>query len=398
MSPTQSLHGPHAPLLSRLCNAELFAPERLGRADLLIAAGRIVAVAPRLADPGAPFATLDLEGARVAPGLVDPHVHLIGGGGEGGPATRVAPLSPADLAVAGVTTAVGVLGTDGVTRHPAALLAAVRALGAAGLTGYLWTGSYAVPPVTLTGDVRNDIVYIPEVVGVGEVAISDHRSSQPTLAELLRLAADCHVGGLLAGKRARLHLHVGDGARGLDVVARALDETELPAEAFYPTHVNRNHRVWGQAQELAVRGVVVDVTAAPDPLPEEVSAVEAVERWLGAGLPPDRLTVSSDAGGSLPCFDDAGRLTGMGVGLPTSLPDTIGALVARGHPLEIVLPVFTRNVADSLGLPAKGRIAAGADADLVVLGDDDRPRHVMAGGRWVVRDGCWSGAGAGGAR
>ena len=78
------------------------------------------------------------------------------------------------------------------------------------------------------------------IIGVGEVAISDHRSSQPTLDELLRLASEAHVGGLMSGKAGILHLHVGDGPRGLDLVREALDRSEIPARVFNPTHVNRS--------------------------------------------------------------------------------------------------------------------------------------------------------------
>jgi beta-aspartyl-dipeptidase (metallo-type) len=58
---------------------------------------------------------------------------------------------------------------------------------------------------------------------------------------------------------------------------------------------------------------------------------------------------------------------------------------SRGHAPEQVLPIFTRNVADLLRLPKKGRVAVGADADLAVLDEAHRVRDVMARGRFVVR-------------
>ena len=47
----------------------------------------------------------------VAPVKVDCHVHLTGGGGEGGFATRVPPLALSAFTRNGTTSAVGVLGT-----------------------------------------------------------------------------------------------------------------------------------------------------------------------------------------------------------------------------------------------------------------------------------------------
>jgi len=245
-----------SPRLLVLRNAEVFAPEKLGRMDLLVAAGEILAIegtssnAWAALDP-ALVETVDLAGARVCPGFVDAHVHLTGGGGESGPSSRVPRVLFSELTRAGVTTCVGVLGTDGTTRSVESLVSAVQGLRAEGLDAYAWTGSYEIPVVTLTGSVRRDMVYVDSVVGVGEVALSDHRSSQPTFDELARLAADCHVGGLMSGKAGVLHLHLGDGPRGLALVRRILDETELPARVFYPTHVNRKTRLFDEALDLA---------------------------------------------------------------------------------------------------------------------------------------------------
>ena len=111
-------------------------------------------------------------------------------------------------------------------------------------------------PTTLTGSVRDDIVFIDPVIGVGEIAISDHRSSQPTFDEFLRVASECHVAGLMTGKAGVLHLHVGDGARGLEFLREALRTTELPARVFQPTHVNRRKALFKEALALAFLGEV----------------------------------------------------------------------------------------------------------------------------------------------
>lgn len=376
--------------LTLLRNAEIYDPSKRGRHDVLVGGGAILAIEASIGDLGlgAACEVIDLGGARLIPGLVDSHVHVTGGGGESGPASRVPGVALSELTLGGITSCVGVLGTDGTTRNVAGLVASTLGLREEGLSAWCWTGSYEVPPITLTGSVRSDIVFVDPILGAGEVAISDHRSSQPTFEEIARLAADCHVAGLMSGKAGVLHLHLGDGARGLELVRRALAETELPARVFHPTHVNRRKALFGEALELATRGVTIDVTAFPvDDGEDALSAPDAIMKYLESRTPRDRLTCSSDGGGCLPTFDVDRRLVAMDVGRPNAVAQTLEALLGRGLPLEDVLPVFTRNVADLLRLPRKGRIEVGADADLVVLDANHRIRDVMARGRFHVRSG-----------
>jgi beta-aspartyl-dipeptidase (metallo-type) len=380
------------PTLTLLRNAEIYDPAPRGRLDVLIAGGVVVAIERALDSKslGALCHVVDLAGARLVPGLVDSHVHVTGGGGESGPASRVPPVALSSLTRGGITSCVGLLGTDGTTRNVASLVAATLALRSEGLSAWCWTGSYEVPPITLTGSVRSDIVFVDPVIGVGEVAISDHRSSQPTFEEIARLAADCHVAGMMSGKAGVLHLHLGDGARGLELVRRAIAETELPPSVFHPTHVNRNKRLFEESIELAGRGVTIDVTAFPVEDGEDAfSAPDAIRKYLKSGAPRDRITCSSDGGGCLPTYDAQQRIVAMDVGRPSALADALQALVAGDHPLplEDVLPVFTSNVAATLRLPGKGRIAVGGDADLVVLDANHRIRDVMVRGRFHVRAG-----------
>jgi beta-aspartyl-dipeptidase (metallo-type) len=376
-------------MLSLLLNAELFDPSPRGRAHLLVAGETIVWIgAEKPSLPRGLAREWDLDGRRVIPGLIDGHVHLTGGGGEAGPHTRVPPVALSRLTRGGVTTAVGVLGTDDTVRTPAELVTVARGLNVEGLTAYCLTGGYHVPPATVTGDVRRDLVLIDLVLGVGELAISDHRSSQPTLDELLRVAGDAHVGGLMSGKAGILHLHVGDGSRGLGPIRDALDQSEIPAAVFNPTHVNRRRALFDEAVSLTQRGCTIDLTAFPVEEGEDAwSAAEALVRYLDAGLPADRVTVSSDGGGCFPVFDREGRVVDMGVGEPAAVGGTLRDLLAAGQPLERVLPAFTSNPARLLMLPRKGRLAAGADADLVVLDEAGGVADVMARGRWHVQAG-----------
>ena len=371
-----------------ILNAEVYAPEPLGRRHLLVCAGKIVYVGETVptVDAALGVRTTDLEGRRLMPGLIDAHVHVTGGGGEAGLHTSVPPVPLSQFTSNGVTTAVGVLGTDDLVRTTGSLVTRVRALRAEGLSAFCYTGGYHLPPTTLTGSVRADIVHVDCIIGFGELALSDHRSSQPTLDEVLRLASACHVAGLMTGKAGLVHLHLGDGPRGLDLVRRALDTTELPPRVFNPTHVNRRKALFDEACALAERGCTIDVTAFPVAEDEDAwSAADALARYLDTGLPPDRITVSSDCGGSLPVHDAQGNVVSMGYAVSSGLPEAIRALLEDGRTLDAVLPAFTTNPATLLRLKNKGRIAPGIDADLVVLDANHRIRDVMARGVWHVR-------------
>jgi beta-aspartyl-dipeptidase (metallo-type) len=377
-------------MLELLSNADLYDPAARGTAHLLIAGETIVWIGSGRPDlpAGLGVRETDLGGRRLIPGLIDGHVHLTGGGGEAGPHTRVPPVPMSGLTLGGVTTAIGVLGTDDVVRTPAELVTVARGLVAEGLSAWCHTGGYHLPPATVTGSVRGDLVLVDRVLGVGELAISDHRSSQPTLDDLLRVAGDAHVGGLMSGKAGIVHLHVGDGGRGLELVRQALDGSELPPRVFNPTHVNRRKALFDEALQAAERGCVVDITAFPVAEGEDAwSADVALGRYLDAGLPADRVTVSSDGGGCLPVFDAEGRVASMDVGSPSALAGTLRALLAAGRPLAQVLPALTANQAALLRLERKGRLTAGMDADLVVLDRDGGIAEVMARGRWHVRAG-----------
>lgn len=373
-----------------LRNARVFAPEPLGIRHLLLGGGRILWMGAELADLPAALSveTLDLQGRRLLPGLIDAHVHVTGGGGEAGFRTRVPAQGVSRFTRAGITTVVGLLGTDDVARGPRELLATVYALREEGLSAFAFTGGYHVPPQTLTGSVRGDLVFIEALIGIGELAISDHRSSQPAFDELLRLASDAHVAGLMTGKAGVLHLHLGDGARGLEPVRRALAESELLPRVFHPTHVNRRKALFEEALALAAQGCTIDLTAFPVAEGEDAwSAADGLIRYLDSAAPAQNLTISSDAGGCLPVFDADGHVCRMGVGDSGALLQTLRELLARGVPLERALPAFTANPARLLRLAGKGRIAVGADADLLVLDEAGAAHHVLAVGVPHVRNG-----------
>ncbi|MCX6567608.1 MAG: beta-aspartyl-peptidase [Candidatus Aminicenantes bacterium] len=376
---------------------DVFAPEPLGRKDILLAGGAIEAVAEpgRIRIDGLEAETVDAAGKRVFPGLIDPHVHILGGGGEGSPATRAPEIRVEDIISSGVTTVIGCLGTDGVTRHMTSLLAKARALELEGVSTYIYSGSYEIPVRTLTGSVRSDLIVVDKVVGAGEIAVSDHRSSQPTFDEVARLAAECRVGGMLGGKAGVLHLHLGDGRRGLELLFRIVHETEIPVTQLVPTHISRNPGLFEEGLAWVAAGGSVDITVGPEPVPPdpEVSLEDCIARFREKGLPFGRIMLSSDSNGSIPVFDESGRLVRLTIATEKELFRKFGDIIRKGLlPPETAARLFSTNAAEFYKLGKKGRIGPGLDADLIVVGVDlglsdvfARGKRMMAGGRLLVR-------------
>lgn len=383
-------------MVTLIRGGDVFAPEPLGRKDILLAGGAIEAVAEpgRIRVDGLEAETVDAAGKRVFPGLIDPHVHILGGGGEGGPATRAPEIRVEDIISSGVTTVIGCLGTDGVTRHMTSLLAKARALELEGVSTFIFSGSYEIPVRTLTGSVRSDLIVVDKVVGAGEIAVSDHRSSQPTFDEVARLAAECRVGGMLSGKAGVLHLHLGDGKRRLEFLFRLVRETEIPASQFVPTHISRNPELFEEGLEWVAGGGSVDITVGPDPVPPdpEVSLEDCIARFREKGLPFGRMMLSSDSNGSIPVFDESGRLVRLTIATEKDLFRKFGDVLRKGLlPPETAARLFSTNAAEFYKLGKKGRIGPGRDADLVVIDGNlalsdvfARGKRMMAGGRLLV--------------
>ena len=372
-------------------NANVFAPGPIGLCNILVAAGKIAYAGKELPDLDSclDVSQFDAEGCMVVPGFIDAHTHINGGGGESGPSSRVPPVMLSRFTTAGVTSVVGVLGTDDLTRSTQSQVTQVYGLREEGISAWCHTGGYHVPLTTLTGNARSDIVFIEPVIGVGELALSDHRSSQPTFDEFLRIASDAYVAGLMTGKAGIVHLHMGDGERGLNMVRQTLETSEIPARTFNPTHVNRKVELFEEALELVGHGVTIDITAYPADEKEDgkgLSAVQAFLRYREGNYPSGKFTFSSDGGGCLPTFNEQGEMLHMGVGDSSALGHTLKQLLDMGIPTEEALLPLTQNVATLLRLHGKGQIATGRDADLVVLDASHKVKDVMALGKWHVRD------------
>ena len=370
-------------------NAEIFAPLPGGTCDLLIGGGKILRMEQDIRIPRKYCEVIDGRNHKAVPGFIDGHVHIMGGGGEGGFATRTPGLPLTDAILGGVTTVVGCLGTDGYTRNMAGLLAKAKGLEEEGLSTFVYSGSYGLPLRTLMPSLEEDLLFIDKVLGAGEVALSDHRSSQPTFEAFAQLVAMARRGGMLSGKAGIVNVHLGDGARGLDFLRRLAAETELPLTQMWPTHINRNPHLFEEGIAHAKAGGFVDFTTSTlaSYLEDgEIPCARALRQMLEAGVDPGQITFTSDGQGSLPDWDRNGRLQDISVGRVTSLfPAVRQAVQDEGLPLETALRVITANPARILKLRSKGQLAPGMDADVVLLSKDLEVRSVVAKGRLLMK-------------
>ncbi|MEZ9787403.1 beta-aspartyl-peptidase [Vibrio breoganii] len=374
-------------------NGSVHAPQYLGKKDLLCAGGKIIAIEDTINESSlaGEYQVIDAKGANVVPGFVDTHQHFIGGGGEGGYATRTPELKLTDQTLNGVTTALGLLGTDDLSRHVESLFAKTMGFRDEGISTYMITGSYFLPSPTITGSVMRDIAFIDPVVGV-KLAVSDHRGPYITHEGLADLVAQVRNAALVSGKAGIITVHAGAGKKGLTQLLDVLDETDYQAERFVPTHINRED-VWEQAVELARRGAIIDGTAVSQDMLDSgrkaLSCAEATQLSIELGI-KDNFTFSSDAGGSLPKWnEDRTRIVGMGVGTPSSLLEEIRRGVNEfSLSLSDMLVPITKNAAKQLGLSAlKGELQVGHDADVLLLNDELTLTHTVAKGRVMVSGG-----------
>ncbi|AJD92732.1 peptidase [Jeotgalibacillus malaysiensis] len=378
-------------MLTLVKQADVYNPEHLGLKDILIADKRIAAIEDHIdLPPQTPgLSVIEANGKIAVPGFIDSHVHIMGGGGEGSYKTRTPELKLTDATLGGVTTLVGVIGTDGTTRTMPSLIAKARALEEEGITCYVHTGSYQVPVKTLTGKIEDDLILIDRVIGAGEIAISDHRSSQPTVQELAKIASAARIGGMLSGKAGIVNIHVGDSYDHLSLIEKVIETTDLPIKQFYPTHINRNSHLFEAGIEFAKKGGYVDFTTSTIPkfLEEgEVKASLALKKMLEAGVGPDLITFTSDGQASLPDFDENGELIGLQLGKVTSLFEAVrDAVMNKDIALSTAIQVITKNPAKILKLSQKGEITVGKDADIVLLQQSDYSiDSVLAMGQLMV--------------
>ena len=371
-------------------NATVFSPDLLGKKELLIGGNTILGIAYKITLlRGIDIEVFDANGLSVVPGLIDNHVHIAGAGGEGGPSTRTPELTLSRMFEGGVTTVIGCLGTDGLTRSVDTVLMKAKSLRHEGASAWIWTGAYQVPTPTITGDIGRDIALIEEIIGVGELAISDHRSSCPSTEELIRITALARVGGMLGKKAGMVNIHLGDARNPFSPLHEVVKHSELKYTQFLPTHCNRNDYIFEDSKIYGRTGYV-DITTSSWPYfqDEEIKPSTGLRLLLEAGVPSGNITFSSDSCGSLPGFDEQGRLVKLEMGLPSAnLKELADSVLKENIPLETSLKVLTSNVATILKLSGKGFIAPGMDADLLFLNSGIKMTHLLAMGKWVVKDG-----------
>lgn len=381
-------------MLTLIKNGQVYTPKFIGKKDILIAGGKIEMIADQIPIPPDFFSckVIDASNKLVVPGFIDSHVHIIGGGGEGGFKTRTPELMLTEATSAGVTTIVGVLGTDGTTRSIESLLSKARGLEEEGITCYIHTGSYQIPVKTITDSIQSDIILIDKIIGVGEIAISDHRSSEPTFEELAKIASAARNGGILSGKAGILEIHVGDGEEKLALLHELVENTNIPIRHFHPTHINRNEDLFKAGIQYALKGGYVDFTTSTIPLfleEGEVKCSKGLRVMLDDGVDIANITFSSDGQASLPYFNKEGEYMGLQIGKVTSLYQEVrDAVIDEEIPLEVALKVITSNPAQVLKLRQKGHIQTGFDADFVLLSEETlQIDTVIALGNKMVENG-----------
>lgn len=297
-------------------------------ATVLVADGRIDSVGSGRPPEG--VRTLDLAGATLVPGFIDAHVHL-----------QFA--DPRDILDGGVTT-VRDLGSPREEREAAAATRLGVVLAGRILTppgGYptrSWGGRGESREVGGTEDARHAVEeQLAEGATVIKVALEDAAGAPlfapEVLAGVVAAAHDAGVG---------VTAHVGS-ASALDLAL----EVGIDELAHLPLH-----RVSASEMErVAAAGVAVCPTLAiRGDDPDGLRALGAFHR----------------AGGRVLYGTDLGN----GGTAPGIMLDEVKAMVAAGMSPAEVLDSATAVAAAHLGLPDRGRIEAGAAADLIAVDGD----------------------------
>lgn len=375
---------------------EIYSPENNGNKDILIVNDKILLIDLNILEStiyvlDRNVKIVDASKCIIIPGFIDQHVHINGAGGEGGPQYRTPPIQLSELIKAGITSVIGLLGTDGFARSLNALLMKARGLENEGISTWIYTGAYQYPSPTITGDILSDLMLIDKVIGV-KIALSDHRSSHPTIDELRKVTSAARVGGMLAGKAGIIHIHMGSERIGLNPLFEIIKNTEIPIEQFAPTHLNRNEDLFKSAVEFGKMGGYIDLTTG---VPEEdklsrrfMKSSKAIKRLIEDGISIERITMSTDGNGSMPKFDKKKEIVGMLVASVSSLyKEFIDIIKEEKMSVQDAVKVSSTNIAKHLKLEQKGEIKEGKDADLLVLDKDSlKIQYVIAKGKILMEN------------
>ena len=365
-------------------NTNLYSPQSLGKKDILISNGKIVAIDDEIVNHSVFSKVWDAKGAITTPGFIDQHIHVIGAGGKHGFASMTPQLHLGDLINCGTTTVVGLLGTDGSTRSIKTLFSKTQALNQEGITAYMYTGYYGLDKVYLMNSLQEDMIYIDSVIGC-KIAISDIRSSYPSALELLRLLRNVRVGGMLSGKKGILHLHLGALSSKMDLLFEIIENYEFPIEHISPTHVGRTKELFDQAITFAKMGGMIDITTGAS---KYTDPYKSVLYALDNNVSIDNITFSSDGNAGLDKLDKNNNLVGFkSAPFDKNFEEVINLHKLGDIPLEDALKLITSNPAKNLGLKNKGEVKVNSDADLCFLNSDLKLNTVIANGKFMMQDG-----------
>lgn len=375
--------------------AEIFAPEKLGKTAVAAVHGKIVAVGDEVSDAVQRLPdvqVIEADGLRLVPGLIDQHIHFVGGGDANGALGRVPELTADMLFAGGTTTAVGLLGVDNETRDLRLLLRKAHELRARGVSAFIYTGGMPLPARHLLDSVCADVAFIDQVIG-GKSAVAEKLHPNRDWQDLAELAGQLMRARYMSGKAAVLHCHVGSLPEAIEPLERLIEELQMPRDQIVPTHVNRTadfSPVFEQAIAFARKGGTIDMTCCVSRLDGNLTGVDvpdAVRQCLGKGVAVENITMSTD--GNIPATvrDADGNALGYRTVPPSVLWRDVVRLVGENVlPLEKALTLATTNVARVLGLGSrKGRIASGLDADFALVDPDNEIKLVVAGGAVVFR-------------
>ena len=365
-------------------NTNLYSPQSMGKKDILISNGKIVAIDDEIVNHSVFSKVWDAKGAITTPGFIDQHIHVIGAGGKHGFASMTPQLHLGDLINCGTTTVVGLLGTDGSTRSIKTLFSKTQALNQEGITAYMYTGYYGLDKVYLMNSLQEDMIYIDCVIGC-KIAISDIRSSYPSALELLRLLRNVRVGGMLSGKKGILHLHLGALSSKMDLLFEIIENYEFPIDHISPTHVGRTKELFDQAITFAKMGGMIDITTGAS---KYTDPYKSVLYALDNNVSIDNITFSSDGNAGLDKLDKNNNLVGFkSAPFDKNFEEVINLHKHGGVPLEDAIKLITSNPAKNLGLKNKGEVKVNSDADLCFLNSDLKLNTVIANGKFMMQDG-----------
>lgn len=376
-------------------DGDIYAPKHKRGKDILVINDKIVFIDQNILTSALnvidkDIKIIDASKCIIVPGYIDQHVHINGAGGEGGPQYRTPPIQLSELVKAGITSVVGLLGTDGFARSLKALLMKARALEQEGISTWIYTGAYQYPSPTITESILSDIILIDKVIGV-KIALSDHRTSHPTIDEFKKVTSEARAAGILAGKAGVVHIHMGGEKLGLSYLFDIIRNTEIPIEQFAPTHLNRDEELFRQAVEFGKMGGYIDLTAGvsgEEKSSENIKPGKAIKILLKNGVSIEKITISSDGNGSIPKFNKKKEFVGMRIASVSSLhKEFINMVKKEKISIEEVTHVTSTNIAKHLKLGKKGEIRVGKDADIIALDKDTlKIKHVIARGKILMED------------